>query len=83
MHELTCRSCGAALHNMKPMKVASPKKAAKSQKAYRDDFADFLPEGRKAKPAKPKKRKAPKRRRGFDFGDFLGDALEEVFDIFD
>ena len=81
MHELTCRSCGAALHNMKPLK-------AKTSDRSRDRVPRKVPDEIKygsslGRPAsRPKKtRKAKKRRKVF--GDLVEDIFEEVFDIFD
>jgi len=71
---------------MKPMKtavVSRPQPSASLRKAPKKDLSDFLPKGKKGNYSKPKKKRPKKRRRGFDFEDFLGDALEEVFDIFD
>ncbi|MEM9715285.1 MAG: hypothetical protein AAF826_02090 [Pseudomonadota bacterium] len=81
-HELTCRSCGAELHNMKPLKKQAPE-TAKPRKPKRPmPKATFeTPQYERPKYEKPKKRKRKKRR--FDFGDILEDVFEEVFDIFD
>ncbi|MEM0976310.1 MAG: hypothetical protein AAGJ34_02125 [Pseudomonadota bacterium] len=75
-HELTCRSCGAALHNLKPLKRKQPKTAKISASSFPVD-------GLK----KRKKKKTQKRRRRsfsdlVDLGD-LGDVFEDILDLFD
>ena len=73
-HELACGRCGAPLHEMKAMPVAraKPAKPAKSV-AQPAKYSD--PKPRKSK------RKSPKKAKGI--GYWIGEALEEIVDIFD
>ncbi len=71
-HELACASCGAKLHNMKPLKVATQhgKKPKLSPKpAY----------SRPSPKPKPKKKSKRKDR----FGDLFEDLFDVIEDIFD
>lgn len=66
-HELTCSSCGAKLHTMKPLRIDDrPQKGA--AKPHRPTPA-------------PRPARKPKRRRGW--ADFLEDAFDVIEDIFD
>lgn len=80
MHELACRACGAPLHEMKALKVATNRSAQKpkgvrpskttarkpsSADAYRQEWRDW--------PAK--KRRKPKRKA------FARRVLEELWDV--
>ncbi|QHQ34131.1 hypothetical protein [Algicella marina] len=68
-HELACASCGAALHNMKPLK-AKPATAPKPSPSR----PIHLP---------PKPRKSPKKRSRKRWMDVLEDVWDEIEDIFD
>ncbi len=78
-HELACGKCGAPLHEMKAMPVArtKPVKPAKSitQPAKYTDpkYTD----------TKPRKSKRKSRKTAKGIGYWIGEALEEIVDIFD
>ncbi|MEO0911602.1 MAG: hypothetical protein AAFY59_01215 [Pseudomonadota bacterium] len=73
-HELSCANCGAALHNMKPMKT---KKAEPPQRPHAAPYPAERP--RKQKP--PKSYRKPKKRKGW--GYMIGEIWDEIEDIFD
>lgn len=67
-HELACGRCGAPLHEMKAMPIARDKPAKPGKKVKSA-----------GKPSKPKKK--AKKRKGFAY--WLGEALDELDDLFD
>ena len=72
-HELSCTSCGAALHDMKPLKtqrVVQPERKPKPAK----------PAGVAGPVRKPRKRKKQKPRIWSKIWDEVEDLIDDVFD---
>lgn len=66
-HELSCRNCGALLHNMKPLKVSrseGPKQRAKPAPAPRPS------------------RQKPRKKRSF-WAELVEEVFDEIEDLFD
>lgn len=80
MHELTCRACGAPLHEMKMMPQVAERKPQKPKgdhaKKYKDRRASRSEETRKEWRDWPAKKRRKKRRK-----PILGRVFEELWDV--
>lgn len=75
-HELSCSSCGAALRNLKPIKLER-REPAKARPSPRE-----LERRRGQRPAKPKAKRRSKRRTP-SFWRLVSEVFDEIEDIFD
>ena len=81
LHELTCRACGAPLHEMKAMPQAQEKKRKKVRHATaphpRGTYEETRGEWRDWPARKRKKRRKPMARRMLEE---IWDVVEDIFD---
>lgn len=73
-HELTCASCAAPLHFMKPLKVAVPEEIERSRRIK------YVPLAQQSKQRKKYKKPSKFKRLFNDIIDELWDELEDIFD---